>query len=108
MTENWKDVVGYEGIYEVSDYGRIRTNKDKTTYTNKHGIRRWKQRYIKNKKSNGRDVMVSRLKNVKPKDFLVHRLIAFTFITLVEAKDCINHKDGNPNNNCVENLQWCN
>ena|SRR5699024_185881 len=108
MTENWKDVVGYEGIYEVSDYGRIRTHKDKTTYTNKHGIRRWKQRYLKNKTPNGRDVRVSLWKNGKHKDFLVHRLVAFAFIPLVEGKDCINHKDGNPKNNCVENLEWCN
>lgn len=49
MTEIWKDVVGYEGIYEVSSFGRIRTHKDKTTYTEKHGVRHWKQCYLKNK-----------------------------------------------------------
>ncbi|WP_454909999.1 NUMOD4 domain-containing protein [Staphylococcus saprophyticus] len=108
MTENWKDVVGYEGIYEVSDCGSVRTHKDKTTYTSKHGIRKWKQRYLKDKTPNGRDVRVDLWKNGKPKYFLVHRLVAFAFIPLVKGKDCINHIDGNPKNNCVENLEWCN
>lgn len=106
--EIWKDVVGYEGIYEVSDYGRVRTHKDKTTYTSRHGIRKWKQRYLKNKTPNGRDVRVSLWKNGNHKDFLVHRLVAYAFVPLVEGKDCINHKDGNPKNNNVENLEWCN
>lgn len=108
MAENWKDVVGYEGIYEVSDCGRVRTHKDKTTYTSKHGIRKWKQRYLKDKTPNGRDVRVTLWKNGKLKDFLVHRLVAFAFIPIVEGKDCINHIDGNPKNNCIENLEWCN
>ncbi|WP_353462698.1 NUMOD4 domain-containing protein [Mammaliicoccus sciuri] len=108
MTETWKDVVGYEGIYEVSDHGRIRTHEDKTTFTNRHGIRRWKQRYLKDKKPNGRDVRVTLWKNGKPKDFLVHRIVAYAFIPLVENKNCINHLDGNPKNNHVDNLEWCN
>lgn len=45
--ETWKDVVGYEGIYEVSDAGKIRTKLGKTTHTEKHGIRTWKQRELK-------------------------------------------------------------
>lgn len=108
MTEIWKDVVGYENIYEVSNFGRIRIHENKTTFTEKHGIRHWKQRYLKDKTPNGRDVRVSLWKDGKQKDFLVHRLVAFTFIPLVEGKDCVNHIDGNPKNNCVENLEWCN
>ena len=41
MNEEWRDVVGYEGIYEVSNKGRVRTHKYKTTYTKKHGVRHW-------------------------------------------------------------------
>ena len=108
MTENWRDVVGYEGIYEVSDRGRVRTHKNKTTYTSKHGTRKWKQRYLKDKTPDGRNVRFDLWKNGKPKSFLAHRLVAFAFIPLVEGKDCINHIDGNPKNNCVENLEWCN
>lgn len=108
MKEIWKDVVGYENIYEVSNFGRIRTHKNKTTFTEKHGIRHWKQRYLKDKTPNGRDVRVNLWKNGQSKDFLVHRLVGFAFIPLVEGKECINHIDGNPKNNNVNNLEWCN
>ena len=107
MNEEWRDVVGYEGIYEVSNKGRVRTHKHKTTYTKKHGVRHWKQLYLKDKTPNGRDVRVALWKNGKPKDFLVHRLVAFAFIPKIEGKNCINHIDGNPKNNSVENLEWC-
>lgn len=107
MNEKWRDVVDYEGIYEVSNKGRVRTHKHKTTYTKKHGVRHWKQRYLKDKTPNGRDVRVSLWKDGKTKDFLVHRLVAFAFIPKIEGKNCINHIDGNPKNNDVENLEWC-
>lgn len=108
MKEKWRDVVDYEGIYEVSNKGRVRTHKNKTTYTKKHGVRHWKQRYLKDKTPNGRDVRVSLWKDGKHKDFLVHRLVAFAFIPVVKGKEYINHIDGNPKNNNVENLEWCN
>ena len=54
MTETWRDVVGYEGIYEVSDHGRVRTHKDKVTKTERHGVRKWKQRVLKEKGEAGR------------------------------------------------------
>lgn len=106
--EIWKDVVGYEGLYEVSSLGQVRTHKDKTTYTKRHGVRRWKQRILKEKNKTGRDIRVSLWKDGKDKSFLVHRLVAFAFIPAVEGKDSINHIDGNPRNNLVENLEWCN
>ncbi|MCG2197232.1 NUMOD4 motif-containing HNH endonuclease [Staphylococcus epidermidis] len=108
MKEKWRDVVGYEGIYEVSNKGRVRTHKNKTTYTKKHGVRHWRQRYLKDKTPNGRDVRVSLWKDGKHKDFLVHRLVAFAFMPVIKGKECINHIDGNPKNNNVENLEWCN
>lgn len=106
--ETWRDVVGYEGIYEVSNFGQVRTHKDKVTFSIRHGERKWKQRLLKDKTPNGRDVRVTLWKNKKSKDFLVHRLVAEVFIPKVSGKDCINHIDGNPKNNNVENLEWCN
>lgn len=109
MEEIWKDVVGYENIYEVSNFGNVRTHENKTTWTERHGLRHWKQRYLKNKTPNGRDVRVSLWKNGKVKDWLVHRLVAYAFIPNTnETKNSINHIDGNPKNNRVENLEWCN
>lgn len=95
MVEEWKDVVGYEGIYEVSNRGRVRTHKNKTTYTIKHGIRHWKQRILKEKAKNNRDVRVSLWKGGKRKDYLVHRLVAEAFIPNPANKPTVNHIDGN-------------
>lgn len=109
MEEIWKDVVGYEQIYEVSNYGRVRTHKNKRSWSKRHNTwRYWKQRYLKDKTPNGRDFRVALWKDGKVKYYLAHRLVAFAFITNDDiTKDCINHIDGNPKNNHVENLEWC-
>ena len=103
----WKDIVGYEGLYEVSNYGLVRTHKNKTTSNARYKVRKWKQRILKDRTPNGRDVRVSLWKDGKPKDYLVHRLVAEAFIPKIDGKDSINHIDGNPKNNHVSNLEWC-
>lgn len=109
MNEIWKDVVGYEGIYEVSNKGRVRTHKDKVSWSKRYQKwRHWKQRYLKDKTPNGRDVRVALWKDGKPNYYLVHRLVAYAFIPKIEGMNSINHIDGNPKNNSVENLEWCN
>lgn len=105
--EVWKDVVGYEGIYEVSNLGRVRTHKDKVTHSVKHGLRKWKQRILKQKVGKDRSYRIILWKDKKEKTWLVHRLVALAFIPTVEGKDFINHIDGNRLNNSVENLEWC-
>lgn len=110
--EIWKDIIGYEGLYEVSNYGRVRTNKDKTTYTEIHGNRHWKQRILKQKihkrpRSTEFSLRVCLWKDGKSKTFLVSRLVAISFLENLNNLPQINHIDGNSMNNNVNNLEWC-
>lgn len=106
--EIWKDIPDYEGLYEASSFGRIRTHKNKTTYTKKHGIRHWKSRIMKGRGdfyTTGRRVGL--WKNGKVKDWLVARLIAITFLGKpTKEANTVNHINGNRLDNRIENLEW--
>lgn len=105
--EIWKDIPEYEGIYEASTYGRIRTKEGKTTYSIRHGTRQWKSRILKgrgNHPTTGK--RVSLWKNGEMKDMLVARLVAFTFLGIPKDKMTVNHKNGNRLDNRIENLEW--
>jgi len=104
--ETFKPIPEYNGIYEVSNKGTIRTDKDKTTYTKGIGVRHWKQRIMKLKTDKSGYKRATLWKNGKGKDFLVHRLVAIAFISNPKGYELINHRDGNPSNNNVSNLEW--
>ena len=103
----WKDIVGYEGIYEASDTGQIRSKDGKVTHSVRHGRRVWKGRILKQKVSKDNTCRVSLYKDKKERTWLVHRLVALTFLPIVEGKNYINHIDGSRLNNAVSNLEWC-
>lgn len=114
--EIWKPIPHYEGIYESSTLGRIRTCIGKTTYTKYHGIRHWKQKILKiryckeTRCQNRHDGRVELWKDGKHKTYLVSRIIIATFdkkYDLFDSKMTVNHIDGNPLNNRLENLEWC-
>lgn len=106
VPEIWKDVVGYEGLYQVSNYGKVRS-LDREVF-NGSGYYTKKGRILKKTKTTTGYWKVELYKSGKRKSKKVHRLVAKTFITRIDGKDLINHKDGNPLNNFVNNLEWCN
>lgn len=90
--EIWKDITGYEGLYQVSNGGRIlslRTNKIMSSTKDSKG-------YYKITLSN----------NAKCKTLRVHRIIADAFINKINGKEFINHIDGDRANNSISNLEW--
>ena len=106
MTEIWKDIEGYEGWYEVSSYGRVRSVDRVVTYFN--GIRHLLKGRIMNLPKDKDGYLLCNLsKNGKATMYRVHRLVAQTFIPNPDGLSIINHKDENPSNNHVSNLEWC-
>ena len=108
--EQWKDIPGYESIYQASDYGNIRTCEGKTTFSARHGVRCWKQRIMKQKKfpsNKGRvDARVCLHKDKKATTYLVARLVALTWCPGYEDGLTVNHIDGDHLNNRADNLEW--
>lgn len=106
--EVWKDIKGYEGLYQVSNLGRV---KSFDVYI-KVGIKNaetalHKGRILKPMKNRQGYMRVELCKGGERKAIFVHRLVASVFIENPENKVCVNHIDGDKQNNCVENLEWC-
>lgn len=100
--EVWKDIEGYEGSYQVSSYGRVRS-LDRID-DNNHPL---KGQIIKQHLSNRGYYRVFLYKKQKMKAFSVHRLVASAFIPNPENKACIDHISCNKEDNSVSNLRWC-
>ena len=104
--EEWKSIPGYEGLYEISSYGRVKSLE--ISYVRKNGVMDHKPEIILKPKNNGKGYSVVCLyKNKKHKYCLIHRLVAQTFIPNPDNLPMINHKDEDKTNNSVDNLEWC-
>lgn len=100
MKEIWKDVIGYEGLYQVSNLGKIK----RVMFTNgKYSFK--KERLLNKFLINGYE-KVELNKNGIGKPKFIHRLVAEAFIPNPENKLQVNHIDGNKQNNCISNLEW--
>jgi hypothetical protein len=95
MDEVWIDIRGYEGIYQISSHGRVKSL-----------IKGEKIRKIQINKNRNDYCEISLFNNGIEKRFKVHRLVAENFISNEDNKPEVNHKDGNKSNNCVDNLEW--
>ena len=107
IQEVWKDVKGFEGLYQVSDQGNVRSIfteiKDKNGVAKKHKPQILKQSMT----TTGYKKVEIRNLESKRKSMKVHRLVATAFIPNPENKPFINHIDSNPINNKLSNLEWC-
>lgn len=98
--EIWKDIEGYEGLYQVSTLGRVRSFH---TYNYSGST----PRILKPRRQPAGYLFVQLSKDKVNTQYTIHRLVASTFIPNPEDLPQVNHKDEDKTNNCVENLEWC-
>ena len=95
MKEEWRDIKGYEGLYQVSNLGRVKSLKKRF-----YGL------IMKVAMSDGY-VTIGLRKNGKRKVFKMHRLVAINFIPNIHNKKIVNHINGVKYDNRLENIEWC-
>lgn len=110
MQEEWKDIKDYEGIYQVSNLGRIK-HLEQTEYTYNYRTKTMlkrvrKERILSCKRIGNNYITVDLSKNGNFVAKALHRLVAETFIPNPDNKKQVNHIDGNKQNNRVDNLEW--
>ncbi len=102
MAETWKDIKGYEGLYQISNGGKVRSLIFRN---NKTQIKRTKELTLTD---NGNGYLIVGLsKNGKKKNHYIHRLVAECFVSKKSDTNIVNHKDYNCKNNNADNLEWC-
>ena len=100
--EIWKDIVGYEGLYKVSNKGNVYS----VERINSQG-RKWGGQTLKLLLDKIGYIRVNLCKDGRIKNVTVHRLVAEMFIPNPNNYPEVNHRDEDKTNNCVENLEWC-
>ena len=104
--EIWVDIEGYEGLYKISNYGRVKSLE--RIIKNKFGDCLYKEIIKKNILSKRGYYIISLCKNSIEKQYYVHRLVAINFIPKENEKTQVNHIDSNKLNNSLDNLEWVN
>ena len=109
MTEIWKPILGFEGRYEISDAGRVRSLSFLQRYLLRNGreaFRRTRERIVAQQKINSGYLIVHLHLDGSRYAKLVHRLVAVNFVDGFDVGRDVNHKDGDKMNNTAENLEW--
>lgn len=104
MLEVWKDIEGFEGIYQISNIGRVKSLQRIRYNTLSENIKERILKPVLNTEGYHQVALYKDGKNQHPK---VHRLVAIAFLSNISLKQYINHIDGNKENNCVNNIEWC-
>ena len=109
MREQWKDIVGYEGLYQISNLGRVRSCDRYISQDGRWGkYKRFYQAKILTPTDNGNGyLIISFKKEGKRRNYYIHRLVASHFIAMLDNTSLVvNHKDYDRKNNQVSNLEW--
>lgn len=104
--EVWEDIKGYEGLYQISNLGRVKCLPKDVVSTKYGHVRHYPERIASTYSRNGGYKFVELSKDGKARKYSVHRLVAKHFISNPENKPQVNHIDGNKANNRVDNLEW--
>lgn len=112
MEEIWKDIKDFEGLYEISNTGKVRRKCKKVLRTNPKKISiktyyTYKEKLLSLKDDKDGYKFVQLTKDKKVKNLRVHRLVAEAFIPNINNYNIVNHIDENKSNNNVDNLEWC-
>lgn len=106
MEEIWKDIQGYEGLYQISNYGRVKSLERIVRKSN--GVLQPRQERIMAKRVSTDGYYIAKLsRDGHSKSIAIHRLVASHFIPNPNNLPEVNHKDFDRTNNHVDNLEWC-